>query len=65
MIGSGQLIGVQGRYFIPSGLFIFAGLGALLPANLKFKPFGEYKMFVGASAIILYSTLYVYIYSVL
>lgn len=61
VIGANLVAGVQGRYFIPCVSFIALGVTRFIPVTVDIPKRYATLFFGSASAIILYSTVYVYL----
>lgn len=60
-VGSSEIAGVQGRYFIPCMPFILLGIVKFLPFRMAMSSKSAYAVFVSCAAAVLYFTLYAYI----
>lgn len=62
-VGATEILGVQGRYFIPCLPFILLGLATLAPIQVKMSDKSAGILFVSSSCVVLFVTVVVYIFS--
>lgn len=60
IIGSKQILGVQGRYFTPALFFILAGVPSLLQIKIEAREATIVPLLLGASTLTLYSMVAIY-----